>query len=70
MKRTYIQPGRGMPLPTVIKHTETWTPGVMFPKVYTREVRRQWTGEELRALRKSRGVGQFRRVMPAERVAA
>jgi len=69
-RKVFVQPGRGMPLPTVHKHTVTPSPYGFMPHTYSREVRRPWTGEELRALRKQRGVGQVRRIMPAERIAA
>ena len=45
------------------KHTITHQLGVLFPKVYTRAVRHPYTGEELRELRRQRGVGQVRRVV-------
>jgi hypothetical protein len=67
-RRIILQPGKGMPRPTVHKHTIT--PTLFMPHVYSREVRRQYTGEELRQLRKERGVGQVRRISRAVAEAA
>jgi hypothetical protein len=69
-KRTVVQPNTGLPRPTVTKHTITFTLGILFPKTYTRVVRRPYTGEELRQLRAERGVGQVRRIGGAVRKAA
>jgi hypothetical protein len=61
-KRTQVVPGgKGMPLPTVFLSTVTIYPGRPLPKEYTREVRRQYSGEELRELRRERGVGMRKR---------
>lgn len=36
---------------------DNWPLG-FWPEIYTRQVRRHWTGDELRALRRERGVGR------------
>lgn len=46
----------------VYLHTVTHTKDILFPKVYSRWVRRPYTGAELREMRKLRGVGQVRRI--------
>jgi hypothetical protein len=40
------------------RHSVKWVAGQFYPKVYSRFVRRPYTGEELRKLRAERGVGR------------
>jgi hypothetical protein len=61
-RSTKVLQGRGLPLPSAILHTTTFYLGVLFPRVYSREVRRPYTGAELRELRKLKGVGPVRRM--------
>lgn len=50
----------------VYLHTLTLLKDTFIPKVYSRWVRRPYTGEELREMRKLRGVGQVRRITKGE----